>query len=219
MHFLRLCRFICLFDNQLGLFSLFVKFSKFCISGKKRSQEQQEGRKYAGGLLQSKPPPANVPPTYSFLFLPHQTCRTKEICLGPPGNDSASRLSIAEQLQILKDHCIKQPRSVSKKEKPGEPTELLGQQCLHEPSHTATSLAAKPSSSHRNIYSKYTAGPNVHRDNIYAQMLYAALYFRHQRCEHFNTWMGLCFPSKYCVAYLFFQNLPLQISVASTDSG
>lgn len=190
-----------------------MKFSKFCISGKRRSQEQQEGRKYAGGLLQSKPPLANVPPTYSFLFLPHQTCRTKEICLGPPGNGSASRLSIAEQLWILKDHCIKQPGSASKKEKPGEPTELLGQHCLHELSHTATSLAAKPSSSHHNIYSKYTAGQNVHTDHIHAQTLYAALYLR-QRCEHYNIWIGLCFPS--CI---FFQNLPMQISVAPTDSG
>lgn len=137
---------------------------KFCISGK-RSQEQQEGRKYAAGLLQSKPPLANVPPTYSFLFLPQQTRRTKEICLGPPGNNSASHLCFAEQLRILKDHCIKQPCFISKKEKPGEPTELLGQQHLHELSHTATSLAAKPSSSHCNVYGKYTADQNMHKDH------------------------------------------------------
>lgn len=136
---------------------------------------------------------ANAPPKYSFPVPPRQTCRTKEIWLGPPGNDSASALfHRAIILQILNHHFTKEHCSLSKKVKPWwviPTTKSAVSTCVVI--HSSKLLAVKPNYSHFNIYINYSADENTQKD-VYAEIFHASV--------KYCIW-GVCILTYRCLSF------------------
>lgn len=64
---------------------------------RREAKKSKNIRKSAGGMFQNELSLPTLLQNTAFPAPSHQTCKTEDIQLGPPGNDSASSLFFTEQ--------------------------------------------------------------------------------------------------------------------------